>query len=131
MIISLSLGMDVRTVHPQSSIVVFSLMMNNPHFKIGLWKSSLTGLVLLSRTLHSTHSSTPNCKQAPVFISEYITEYLIINTFSYTRFELILRLRANYLWPAMWSSAFAEDDTLNQYTADMYGVVMGTRSVLS
>ena len=89
------------------------------------------GLVLLSRTLPLTHSFTPNCKQAPVFISGYITEYLIINTFSYTRFELILRLRANYLWPAMWSSAFAEDDTLNQYTADMYGVVMGTRSVLS
>ena len=130
MMISLSLGMDARTSHQQSSIVVFSLMMNNPHFKIGLWKSSLTGLVLLSRTLHSTHSSTLNCKQAPVFSPGYTTEYLI-NTFSYTRFELILRLRANYLWPAMWSSAFAEDDTLNQYTADMYGVVMGTRSVLS
>ena len=44
-----------------------------------------------------------------------------------TRFELILRLKGNYLWPAMWSSAFAVDDPLNQYTADMYGVVMGTR----
>ncbi|KAL5525075.1 hypothetical protein ACEPAF_8944 [Sanghuangporus sanghuang] len=41
-------------------------------------------------------------------------------------FELILRLKGNYLWPAMWGSAFALDDTLNQYTADMYGVVMGT-----
>ena len=130
MIISLFLGMDARTVHLQSSIVVFSLMTNNPHFKIGLWKSSPMGLVLLSRTLHSTHSSTPNCKQATVFNPGYITKSLI-NTFSHTRFELILRLRANYLWPAMWSSAFAEDDTLNQYTADMYGVVMGTRSVLS
>ena len=130
MMISLSLGMDARTAHQQSSIVVFSLMMNNPHFKTGLWKSSLTGLVLLSRTLHSTHSSTLSCKQAPVSNLGYTTEYLI-NTFYYTRFELILRLRANYLWPAMWSSAFAEDDTLNQYTANMYGVVMGTRSVLS
>ena len=130
MIISLSLGMDVRTVHPQSSIVVFSLMMNNLHFKTGLWKSSPMGLVLLSRILPLTHSFTPNCKQAHVFSLVYITKSLI-NTFSYTRFELILRLRANYLWPAMWSSAFAEDDTLNQYTADMYGVVMGTRSVLS
>ena len=130
MMISLSLGMDVLTVHQRSSIAVFSLMTNNPHFKTGLWKSSPMGLVLLSRTLPLTHSSTPNCKQAPVFNLGYTTEYLI-NTFSYTRFELILRLRANYLWPAMWSSAFAEDDTLNQYTADMYGVVMGTRSVLS
>ena len=130
MIIFLFLEMDARTVHLQSSIVVFSLMTNNPHFKIGPWKSSPMGLVLLSRTLPLTHSFTPNCKRAPVFDPGYTTEYLI-NTSSYTRFELILRLRANYLWPAMWSSAFAEDDTLNQYTADMYGVVMGTRSVLS
>src|SRR5208283_2139672 len=26
-------------------------------------------------------------------------------------FEVMLRLRANYLWPAMWSNAFNEDDT--------------------
>ena len=41
-------------------------------------------------------------------------------------FELILRLRGNYLWPAMWGSAFYDDDKLNGPTADMYGVVMGT-----
>ena len=28
-------------------------------------------------------------------------------------FELLLRLRANYLWPAMWGKAFNEDDPLN------------------
>ncbi len=27
-------------------------------------------------------------------------------------FELMLRLRANYLWPAMWSWAFYADDAL-------------------
>ncbi|KAG2005716.1 hypothetical protein CC2G_002098 [Coprinopsis cinerea AmutBmut pab1-1] len=49
------------------------------------------------------------------------------NRFFYTRlFELILRLRGNYLWPAMWGSAFAMDDPLNQFLADRYGVVMGT-----
>lgn len=26
-------------------------------------------------------------------------------------FELLLRLRANYLWPAMWNNAFNEDDS--------------------
>jgi hypothetical protein len=41
-------------------------------------------------------------------------------------FELLLRLRANYLWPTMWDSMFALDDTKNQGLADQYGIVMGT-----
>ena len=41
-------------------------------------------------------------------------------------FELLLRLRANYLWPTMWGSAFNEDDPLNPKLADEYGIVMGT-----
>jgi len=41
-------------------------------------------------------------------------------------FELILRLRGNYLWPAMWNSAFNEDDPANPALADEYGIVMGT-----
>ena len=41
-------------------------------------------------------------------------------------FELILRLRGNYLWPAMWDNAFNEDDSLDAPLADEYGVVMGT-----
>lgn len=41
-------------------------------------------------------------------------------------FELLLRLRANYLWPAMWNSAFYDDDKLNGKLADDYGIVMGT-----
>jgi hypothetical protein len=41
-------------------------------------------------------------------------------------FELILRLKGNYLWPAMWGSAFNDDDTLNPVVADQYAIVMGT-----
>jgi len=41
-------------------------------------------------------------------------------------FELILRLRANFLWPAMWGNAFNDDDALNPALADEYGVVIGT-----
>lgn len=41
-------------------------------------------------------------------------------------FELILRLKGNYLWPAMWGNAFNDDDTLNPVMADKYGIVMGT-----
>ncbi|KAG8741234.1 hypothetical protein FRC10_003156 [Ceratobasidium sp. 414] len=41
-------------------------------------------------------------------------------------FELLLRLRANYLWPAMWSGMFYVDDKANAALADYYGIVMGT-----
>jgi hypothetical protein len=41
-------------------------------------------------------------------------------------FELILRLKGNYLWPAMWWASFSSDDTLNPKLADEYGVVIGT-----
>ena len=45
----------------------------------------------------------------------------------YTKvFELLLRMKGNYLWPAMWGSAFNDDDPLNPKLADEYGVVMGT-----
>ncbi|GAB2834975.1 glycosyl hydrolase 115 family protein [Ferruginibacter profundus] len=41
-------------------------------------------------------------------------------------FELLLRLKANYIWPAMWGNAFYDDDSLNIKTADEYGIVIGT-----
>ena len=41
-------------------------------------------------------------------------------------FEVILRLRGNYLWPAMWNNAFNEDDPENARLADEFGIVMGT-----
>ncbi len=57
---------------------------------------------------------------APAGIANYGHEF-------YTRlFEVMLRLRANYLWPAMWNNAFNEDDPANPRLADEYGIVMGT-----
>lgn len=41
-------------------------------------------------------------------------------------FELILRLKGNYLWPAMWSWAFYADDPMNSLIADEMGIVVGT-----
>lgn len=41
-------------------------------------------------------------------------------------FELMLRLKSNYLWPAMWGNAFYDDDSLNIKSADEYGIVIGT-----
>lgn len=41
-------------------------------------------------------------------------------------FELILRLKGNFLWPAMWDNSFATDDPLTAKLADEYGVVVST-----
>ena len=41
-------------------------------------------------------------------------------------FELILRLRGNYLWPAMWGKSIYEDDPESARLADEYGIVLGT-----
>lgn len=42
-------------------------------------------------------------------------------------FELLLRLKGNYLWPAMWSSSFALDGPGEESArlADLYGVMIG------
>lgn len=41
-------------------------------------------------------------------------------------FELILRLKGNFMWPAMWGEAFYVDDPENSKTADEMGIIMGT-----
>lgn len=45
-------------------------------------------------------------------------------------FQLILRLKGNFMWPAMWSAVFSENGKshplANAELADTYGVVMGT-----
>ena len=56
----------------------------------------------------------------PPGVANYNSEF-------YSRiFELLLRIKANYLWPAMWNNAFNEDDPDNAGLADEYGIVMGT-----
>ncbi|KRB56652.1 glycosyl hydrolase 115 family protein [Flavobacterium sp. Root186] len=41
-------------------------------------------------------------------------------------FELMLRMKGNYLWPAMWGRMFYVEDPQNAVLADEYGIVMGT-----
>lgn len=41
-------------------------------------------------------------------------------------FELILRLKGNFIWPAMWGNAFYDDDSLNGELAHKMGIVVGT-----
>lgn len=41
-------------------------------------------------------------------------------------FELVLRLKGNFMWPAMWGNAFYDDDPMNGPLADEMGIIMGT-----
>jgi len=65
--------------------------------------------------------------EAPA-LSGWVDQYYgKFNHLFYERvFELILRLKGNYLWPAMWGKSFFEDDTVNPIEADEYGIVVGT-----
>lgn len=65
--------------------------------------------------------------EAPAFSGWTKEKFGGVNHLVYEKvFELLLRLRGNYLWPAMWGNAFNDDDTLNPVLADKWGIVMGT-----
>jgi Glycosyl hydrolase family 115/Gylcosyl hydrolase family 115 C-terminal domain len=65
--------------------------------------------------------------EAPAFSGWTKEKFGGVNHLVYEKiFELLLRLKANYLWPAMWGNAFNDDDPLNPVLADQYGIVMGT-----
>lgn len=50
-----------------------------------------------------------------------------INSKLYAKvFELNLRLKGNYLWPAMWGKAIADDDPESLKVASEYGIILGT-----
>jgi hypothetical protein len=64
----------------------------------------------------------------PCFGTWTFSQYRGFNAEMYDNvFELLLRLKGNYLWPAMWTSSFALDGpgSLNEELADIYGVVIG------
>jgi hypothetical protein len=64
----------------------------------------------------------------PCFSGWAIKTFGGINSALYAHvFELLLRMKGNYLWPAMWApKAFADDDPNNMVLADAMGVVMGS-----
>jgi hypothetical protein len=65
--------------------------------------------------------------EAPAFSGWTKEKFGGVNHLVYEKmFELLLRLKANYLWPAMWNNAFNDDDTLNPVLANKWGIVMGT-----
>lgn len=66
--------------------------------------------------------------EAPAFSNWAIEKFGGANSKMYAHvFELLLRMKGNYLWPAMWAPrAFNDDDPQNKVLADAMGVVMGT-----
>lgn len=86
---------------------------------------------------HEIQTKEPSVKYRGFFINDewpafgkWCTEhYHGVNAKAYDKvFELVLRLKGNYLWPAMWKSSFWEDGPGlgNAKLADEYGVIMGT-----
>ena len=65
--------------------------------------------------------------EAPAFSGWTKEKFGGVNHLMYEKmFQLILRLKGNYLWPAMWGNAFNDDDKMDPVLADEYGIVMGT-----
>ena len=65
--------------------------------------------------------------EAPAFSGWTKEKFGGVNHLVYEKvFELLLRLKANFLWPAMWGNAFNDDDPLNPVLADKWGIVMST-----
>ena len=84
---------------------------------------------------NSIHSDLPKVKYRGIFINDEAPalsnwskeKFGGFNHHFYEKvFELILRLKGNYIWPAMWGNAFYYDDSLNIKSADEYGIVIGT-----
>ncbi len=84
-------------------------------------------------------SKEPSVKYRGIFINDESPSFTgwaygkfgALNDKMYSHvFELILRLKGNYLWPAMWGNIFSEEGSEHPYdnirVADEYGVVMGT-----
>lgn len=93
----------------------------------------LQNTLLISPTRHSL--GEPVVKYRGIFLNDEAPalsgwakeKFGGINSQMYSHvFELILRLKGNYLWPAMWGNAFNDDDKRSPALADEYGIVMGT-----
>ncbi|KAH7127946.1 hypothetical protein B0J13DRAFT_142632 [Dactylonectria estremocensis] len=71
--------------------------------------------------------------EAPAMTGWVLEKFGKYNSEFYKKvFELLLRLKANFMWPAMWpgypnpGANFFVDDPENQRVADEYGIVMST-----
>ncbi|KAF7554078.1 hypothetical protein G7Z17_g3184 [Cylindrodendrum hubeiense] len=92
-------------------------------------------------SLKTTNHGEPSIKYRGIFLNDEapsMTDWVLekfgkYNSEFYKKvFELLLRLKANFMWPAMWpgypnpGANFFVDDMENQRVADEYGIVMST-----
>ena len=80
-------------------------------------------------------SGEPKIKYRGIFIND---EYPCLGKLAHEKFggftsefytnifDLILRLKGNYFWPAMWADCFYDDDPKNHELANKLGLIMGT-----
>jgi hypothetical protein len=65
--------------------------------------------------------------EAPAFQGWCVAKFGGVNAGMYEHvFELLLRLKGNFLWPAMWGNAFYDDDPATGALADEMGIIVGT-----
>lgn len=90
---------------------------------------------LIIRADIETISKEPSVKYRGFFINDEwpcfgtwaVEHFGGINAKMYDHvFQFLLRMKGNYLWPAMWASSFPIDgpDNLNEELADMYGITI-------
>ncbi len=97
------------------------------------------GSIVLEASELNVTSKEPSVKYRGIFLNDEapsLTGWVNAKFKGYNEefykhvYELILRCKGNYLWPAMWSNNFSEDGKsskiANAELADKYGIVMGT-----
>ena len=118
------LGDDVCTVSKEPSVKYRGLFINDEWPCFGSWCMSHFGGRATGTTNESESLDSPSVASA----ANAVMADSGVNAKMYDHvFELLLRLKANYLWPAMWASVFAEEGpgALNEELADEYGIVVG------
>jgi len=82
-----------------------------------------------------TRTDAPQVRYRGIFINDEDpafgtwakTKFGGVNADAYAHvFDLILRLKGNFLWPAMWGKSIAADDPRAMPLADAKGIVLGT-----
>ena len=107
---------DICVVSKEPSVRYRGLFINDEWPCFGTWATTHFGENVDTSGSASTESH------------KGVTRFGGVNAKMYDHvFELLLRLKANYMWPAMWASVFGEEGpgSLNEELADEYGIVVG------
>jgi len=114
---NIELGSDLCVTSKEPSVRYRGLFINDEWPCFGTWA-----------TLHFGDTNVDMNSSASTEVHKGTTRFGGVNAKMYDHvFELLLRLKANYMWPAMWASVFGEEGpgSLNEELADEYGIVVG------